>query len=264
MRKSLQALGIFGIIPLISGLLTGVSNIALIVLEKKELSSVQTQLLITSLIFGTLIGSILGGFLTDKVNRKPLLIVSGLLIVIVNSILFLSDTFELIISQRIITGFAIGLSLIIIETHFTELLKPKHRGKFLIIYYALPTIGILSGYLLSFYMAKYDMNFEKINYSTLNIPTAILPVFLLGFINKIDFSKQHKTQPVKLKELFKAQRRFVFTTMIIFALVAGFGNYSMINYYYARELATNGLHMLPTLVSVLASILSIVLSYNFV
>jgi MFS family permease len=109
-------------------------------------------------------------------------------------------------------------------------------------------------------VTKSDIGLENINYSTLYLPIVILPIFFIGFINKVDFSRQReKARKVKLKELFQAKLKFVIYTMFIFAIVAGFGNYSMINYYYGRELSTNELHLLPTVVSIFAAVLSLVL-----
>ncbi|MFN3692160.1 MAG: MFS transporter [Fervidobacterium sp.] len=98
--------------------------------------------------------SLLWGYLTDKYNRKVLLIVSILVGEIPCLLTALSDTFSQLFFWRVLTGIGIGASFPISYSLVGDMFKHNERGKIVSILGLATSVGGITGMLVSGYTAN--------------------------------------------------------------------------------------------------------------
>ncbi|MDN4640059.1 MFS transporter [Agreia sp. PsM10] len=106
-----------------------------------ELDIPQIGLIISSVFVGALFGAILGGRLSDKIGRKPILIAACLVFSVGSLVSAIAPTWELLALSRIVTGFgmqaAVGVLMVVVSEMFPRLA----RGRFFAV---LTMIGFMS------------------------------------------------------------------------------------------------------------------------
>ena len=83
---------------------------------------------IASALYGTVLGSILGGIPTDRFGRKPTLFGIGVLYVVSAVGSALAGDVQLFIIARFIGGLGIGISTVVAPLYISEIAPAKHRG----------------------------------------------------------------------------------------------------------------------------------------
>lgn len=101
----------------------------------------EVGLVISAVFVGALIGAVLGGRLSDRFGRRPVLIVSCIVFSIGSLISAVSPTWEILALSRVVTGLgmqaAVGVLLVIVSELFPRLV----RGRF---FAALTFVGFVS------------------------------------------------------------------------------------------------------------------------
>ncbi|MDE2252533.1 MAG: MFS transporter, partial [Gammaproteobacteria bacterium] len=83
---------------------------------------------IASALYGTVLGSILGGVPTDRFGRKPTLFGIGVLYVVAALGSALASDVQQFIVARFIGGLGIGISTVVAPLYISEIAPAKHRG----------------------------------------------------------------------------------------------------------------------------------------
>jgi MFS transporter, SP family, arabinose:H+ symporter len=83
---------------------------------------------IASALYGTVLGSILGGIPTDRFGRKPTLFGIGVLYIASAVGSALASDVNLFIIARFIGGLGIGISTVVAPLYISEIAPAKHRG----------------------------------------------------------------------------------------------------------------------------------------
>ncbi len=81
-----------------------------------------------SALYGTVVGSLLGGIPTDRFGRKPTLLGIGVLYVISALWSAMSNDVDSFIIARLIGGLGIGMSTVVAPLYISEIAPAKHRG----------------------------------------------------------------------------------------------------------------------------------------
>ncbi len=106
-----------------------------------------------------LIGSIAGvsvaGVLSDRLGRKPVMILSALLFTVSAVGCAVCATFDLLVVYRIIGGVGIGMVSIVSPLYISEMAVPVYRGRLVSLYQLAVTIGFLGAYLVNFALLEY-------------------------------------------------------------------------------------------------------------
>ena len=82
-----------------------------------------------SALYGTVFGSLLGGWPTDKIGRKKTLLFIGLLYVISAIGCAFANGVWMFIAARFIGGVGIGISTVAAPLYISEIAPPAHRGR---------------------------------------------------------------------------------------------------------------------------------------
>jgi len=82
-----------------------------------------------SALYGTVLGSLLGGWPTDKFGRKPTLLFIGVLYVISAIGCAFANGVGMFIAARLIGGLGIGISTVVAPLYISEIAPPAYRGR---------------------------------------------------------------------------------------------------------------------------------------
>ncbi|MBT2698595.1 MFS transporter [Bacillus sp. ISL-40] len=138
------------------GYILGVIGIALTLLgPQMELSSVWYGLIGSSALIGLFLGSFFFGWLTDKIGRKPIYLVTIALFVVLSIPQFFVTSPEQLFILRLLMGIMISAEYATGATLLSELLPKKQRGTVLACLNAMWTVGFVFSVIISYAMLSF-------------------------------------------------------------------------------------------------------------
>ena len=145
-------------IAALSGILFGydtgvVSGAILFIKNDFQLSSLANGIIVSSVLFGALLGAMISGKLVDQLGRKYLLIIDAIIFLLGTLFSSLAYSISLLIAGRISVGIAIGIASYVAPLYISEIAPTKHRGALVSLNQLAVTIGILLSYLVDYYFA---------------------------------------------------------------------------------------------------------------
>lgn len=145
-------------IAALSGVLFGydtgvISGAILFIKDEFHLSPQMNGLVVSTVLFGALIGAILSGHLTDRFGRKRLLISDAIIFLVGTLGSCLAPNIETLIISRIVVGIAIGIASYIAPLYISEISPAKYRGALVSMNQLAITIGICLSYVVNTFFA---------------------------------------------------------------------------------------------------------------
>ncbi|NWR75715.1 GTR10 protein, partial [Centropus unirufus] len=142
---------------LIFGYELGIISGALLQLQIDfHLSCFKQEVMVSALLIGALLASLVGGILIDRHGRRRAILVSNLVLLVGSLILTLARSFTLLVIGRMTVGFAISVSSMACCIYVSEMVAAHQRGLLVSLYEAGITIGILLSYALNYIFANVD------------------------------------------------------------------------------------------------------------
>lgn len=142
---------------LIFGYELGIISGALLQLQTDfHLSCFKQEILVSALLIGALLASLVGGILIDRHGRRRAILVSNLVLLVGSLILTLARSFIGLIIGRMTVGFAISVSSMACCIYVSEMVAAHQRGLLVSLYEAGITVGILLSYALNYIFADVD------------------------------------------------------------------------------------------------------------
>lgn len=129
----------------ISGALSGIRT-------QFELSVHMEGWFVSSGLLGCIIGVLLTGIINDKVGRKKILVVAGLMFLLSAVGCAFATNFSLLVLFRLIGGVGVGMASVISPLYISELSPPAQRGRMISYYQLAITVGILLAYFSNAYI----------------------------------------------------------------------------------------------------------------
>ncbi len=112
-----------------------------------DLSTAMHGLAMGSALYGTVLGSLLGGWLTDRFGRKPTLMLIGVLYIVSAVGSGLADGVGMFIAARFVGGLGIGISTVAAPLYISEIAPPAYRGRLAGMFQFNIVFGIVVAYL---------------------------------------------------------------------------------------------------------------------
>ncbi len=147
------------LIAAIGGILFGynasvISGVLLFISREFNLSTIQQEVVVSTLLIGALIGALAGGVLADRFGRKKTLFFTLLLFFI--GVLTLTEAagFNWLLVGRFISGLAIGIVSMAAPLYIAEMSPPENRGALVSLNQLCITIGILIAYIVTFSLSS--------------------------------------------------------------------------------------------------------------
>ncbi|KFP57157.1 Solute carrier family 2, facilitated glucose transporter member 10, partial [Cariama cristata] len=142
---------------LIFGYELGIISGALLQLQIDfHLSCFKQEVLVSALLIGAFLASLVGGILIDHHGRRKAILVSNLVLLVGSLILTLARSFIGLVIGRMTVGFAISVSSMACCIYVSEMVAAHQRGLLVSLYEAGITVGILLSYALNYIFADVD------------------------------------------------------------------------------------------------------------
>jgi SP family arabinose:H+ symporter-like MFS transporter len=133
-----------------------------------------------SALYGTVLGSLLGGWPTDRFGRKKTLLCIGLLY-FVSAVWsgLATDVYSFVIA-RMVGGLGIGISTVVAPLYISEIAPPKHRGRLAGMFQFNIVFGIVIAFLSNALLAGIGENSWRWMLGVAAFPSLLYTAFCFG------------------------------------------------------------------------------------
>jgi SP family arabinose:H+ symporter-like MFS transporter len=133
-----------------------------------------------SALYGTVVGSLLGGWPADRFGRKATLLWIGILYFIGAVGSGLAPNVTIFIVARVIGGLGIGISTVVAPTYISEIAPPKYRGRLAGMFQFNIVFGILIAFVSNALLAGIGENAWRWMLGVAAFPSLLYAVFCFG------------------------------------------------------------------------------------
>jgi len=133
-----------------------------------------------SALYGTVVGSLLGGWPADKFGRKATLLWIGILYLVGAVGSALAPNVVTFIAARVIGGLGIGISTVVAPMYISEIAPPKHRGRLAGMFQFNIVFGILIAFVSNALLAGIGENAWRWMLGVAAFPSFLYAVFCFG------------------------------------------------------------------------------------
>jgi len=166
----------------IGGLLYGydlgvISGTLLFIDKEIPLTATQTSLIVSAVLGGGSIATLISGPLADWIGRKKMIFLASIILILGTIILAVAYSFSTLMLGRLIQGISVGIIIIVVPLYLAETTPKNMRGRGVTTFQLVLTLGILFAYLVNIWFAK-DENWRGMFLCVL-FPASL---FLIGSI----------------------------------------------------------------------------------
>lgn len=159
----------------LSGFLFGydlcVMVVALPLIEKDfTLSTSQAESIVSTLMLGAVIGSLVGGVVADWIGRKPANLITAALFLVGSLFMSFAGSLHTMLVGRFIAGLAVGSSGPCVSTYVAEIAQPKTRGTLVTVSEVMVCFGCLVSVVVSSSLQDSENGWRKMLGMTLFPP----------------------------------------------------------------------------------------------
>mgnify|MGYP004696034367 CR=1 FL=1 len=156
--------------------LGGISGAIDIIEQEFSLSALAKGFVTAILMIGCLLGALMGGRMSDKWGRKPMMILSALLLGVSSlGCSILSEGAVALSVWRFIGGLGVGILSAVIPTYITEISPAEKRGTYVSFYQLFVVIGIFAAYTANYFFSQMDGSWHYM----LGLPVVFALVYLV-------------------------------------------------------------------------------------
>lgn len=182
MRKNLSGrLLVCTIVAALGGLLFGYDTAVISGADKPMQALWQTDswthgLVMSSALWGTVIGALIGGWLSDFFGRRKILFWSGVMF-FVSAVwsAFPAGPYTMTVA-RLIGGFGVGISSVVVPLYNSEIAPPKYRGTLTGLFQFNVIFGMCVAYISNYFMARIGDNAWRFMLGSEAIPAFLFTV----------------------------------------------------------------------------------------
>ena len=133
-----------------------------------------------SALYGTVVGSLLGGWPADRFGRKATLLWIGVLYFLGAVGSALAPNVAVFILARVIGGLGIGISTVVAPMYISEIAPPQHRGRLAGMFQFNIVFGILVAFVSNALLAGIGVNAWRWMLGVAAFPSVLYTLFCLG------------------------------------------------------------------------------------
>ena len=133
-----------------------------------------------SALYGTVVGSLIGGWPADRFGRKATLLWIGVLYVLGAAGSALAPNVWVFIAARVIGGLGIGISTVVAPMYISEIAPPKHRGRLAGMFQFNIVFGILVAFVSNALLAGIGENAWRWMLGVAAFPSLLYALLCLG------------------------------------------------------------------------------------
>jgi MFS family permease len=235
MRREVSGYSIFvSCVAAIGGILFGyntsvISGVLLFIRKEFHLSTIQQEVIVSTLLIGALLGALIGGFIADQIGRKKTLFLTLVLFFVGVITLTEADGFQTLLTGRFISGLAVGIVSMAAPLYIAEMAPAEHRGALVSLNQLCITIGILLAYIVSY---SYSVSGDwRAMFGFAFFPIAIQFVGLFFIPESPDWKQGHNEAKAGWHKLFSPAVRLPFLIGIGVAVFQSITGINTVIYY---------------------------------
>src|SRR5579871_3969321 len=133
-----------------------------------------------SALYGTVVGSLIGGWPADRFGRKATLLWIGILYFVGAVGSGLAPNVATFIAARVIGGLGIGISTVVAPMYISEIAPPKHRGRLAGLFQFNIVFGILIAFVSNRLLADVGDDAWRWMLGVAAFPSLLYTLFCLG------------------------------------------------------------------------------------
>jgi len=119
-----------------------------------EDGSVMFGFSVSCLIWGCIFGNFFAGPISDRIGRKPTLLMAAFLFIISSLITAFAGSIGIFITGRILAGVGVGFAILVAPVYIAEVAPPKKRGWLVSFNQLLIVIGLSAAYFSNYFILK--------------------------------------------------------------------------------------------------------------
>src|SRR3954447_9283255 len=133
-----------------------------------------------SALYGTVVGSLMGGSPADRFGRKATLLWIGVLYLLGAAGSALASNVWILIAARVVGGLGIGISTVVAPMYISEIAPPQHRGRLAGMFQFNIVFGILIAFVSNALLAGIGENAWRWMLGVAAFPSVVYALFCLG------------------------------------------------------------------------------------
>jgi sugar porter (SP) family MFS transporter len=133
-----------------------------------------------SALYGTVVGSLIGGWPADRFGRKATLLWIGVLYLVGAAGSGLAPSVWVFIAARVIGGLGIGISTVVAPMYISEIAPPKHRGRLAGMFQFNIVFGILIAFVSNALLSGIGQNAWRWMLGVAAFPSLLYALFCFG------------------------------------------------------------------------------------
>jgi len=147
--------GIAALAGLLFGYDTGIISGAILFIRKDFALSAGTEgLVVSAVLFGATLSSVLSGRLADRLGRRTVLLIASMFFIVGSITGAFATSVTVLVISRFGLGLAIGVASFTAPLYISEIAPPNMRGRLVGLNQLAITLGILLSYVVDFSFAK--------------------------------------------------------------------------------------------------------------
>lgn len=121
-----------------------------------SLDSLQQGWYVGCALIGSIAGVLCAGVLTDRLGRKPVMVIAALLFAASGLYCAVASDFAHLVAARIVGGIGIGVVSIVSPLYISEVAAASCRGRLVSLYQVAVTVGFLGAYIVNYGLLCYS------------------------------------------------------------------------------------------------------------
>ncbi len=256
----------------LGGLLFGyntsvISGVLLFITRDFPLTTLQEEVIVSTLLLGALLGALGGGILADRLGRKKTLFVTLALFLVGVLTLTEAGGFSALLIGRFISGLAVGIVSMAVPLYIAEMSPPENRGALVSLNQLCITLGILLAYIITFSFSPEGNWRAMFGFALLPILVQFIGLFFIPetphWLLSHHKKEAHDTSAhTGWKELFSPTVRKPFLIGIGVAVFQSITGINTVIYYAPQifELAGFGQAQTALLATILVGVINVIIT----
>src|SRR5690242_4723603 len=137
-------------------------------------------IVMASALYGTVLGSLVGGWPTDRYGRKPTLLFIGILYIVGAVGSAIANGPIVFIAARVMGGLGIGISTVAAPLYISEIAPPQYRGRLAGLFQFNIVFGIVVAYVSNAWLADLGPNAWRWMLGVAAIPSILYTLLCFG------------------------------------------------------------------------------------
>lgn len=226
---------------------TSIISGALLFLSRDfSLTTVEQELVVSTLLIGAMLGAVVGGFIANRVGRKKTLLITVVLFFVGTLVISDATGFASLLVGRFITGIAIGIASMAVPLYISEMAPPKSRGALVSLNQLMIAFGILVAYFVQFLFSETREWRQMFAFALIPISIQFLGLFFIPETKPWLERDKTRTEKHSLRDLFKPEMRNVFWIGIAISVFQQITGINTIIYYSPKIFEAAGNHTIQS------------------